>query len=277
MQIIVEVGIDPARYVNEQYQRRVRAPSVCANCGRAQALEAHGYYWRWVTALCGLVIQIAVRRFCCRHCPVTVSCLPEFAQPYRLVCNQSIEGFFGGEKDPERRGALAGVAGPLSTTLRGLFGRAARGVRGALRTLSAPGGTARLLEPGDESLWRPGRRHRQVGPRAGNNTFRALSLSPKSGFVAIKAEALAASALAGKTHTSCLWHSARAPANARGRHAKGARCEFAGAGVDPAQRGKLDPTVFKPGSHPRSRPGSGFATCLGWAPLFATHLGRLAL
>jgi ribosomal protein S27AE len=70
MQIIVEVGIDPVSYVNEQYQRRVRAPSVCPNCGRAQALEAHGYYWRWVTALCGLVIQIAVRRFCCRHCPV---------------------------------------------------------------------------------------------------------------------------------------------------------------------------------------------------------------
>ena len=99
MQIIVEVGIDPAGYVNEEYQRRVRAPSVCPNCGRAQVLEAHGYYWRWVTALCGLVVRIAVRRFCCRHCPVTVSCLPQFAQPYRLVCNQTIEGFFGGRKD----------------------------------------------------------------------------------------------------------------------------------------------------------------------------------
>jgi hypothetical protein len=100
MQIIVEVEMDPASYVNGQYQRRVRAPSVCPNCGRAQALEAHGYYWRWVTAaLRGLVIQIAVRRFCCRHCPVTVSCLPQFAQPYRLVCNQTIEAFFDGEKD----------------------------------------------------------------------------------------------------------------------------------------------------------------------------------
>ena len=37
-----EVGIDLARYVDEQYQRRVRAPSVCPNCGEAQALEAHG-------------------------------------------------------------------------------------------------------------------------------------------------------------------------------------------------------------------------------------------
>ncbi|HEY5742374.1 MAG TPA: hypothetical protein VIS99_07525 [Terrimicrobiaceae bacterium] len=43
MQIIVEVGIDPGSYVNEEYQRRVRAPSVCPNCGTAQALEAHDY------------------------------------------------------------------------------------------------------------------------------------------------------------------------------------------------------------------------------------------
>jgi hypothetical protein len=39
--IVEEVGIDPARYVDQQYQRRVRAPSVCPKCGKAQALEAH--------------------------------------------------------------------------------------------------------------------------------------------------------------------------------------------------------------------------------------------
>jgi hypothetical protein len=43
MQIIVEVGIDPASYVNEQYQRRVRAPLVCPNCGSVQVLDAHNY------------------------------------------------------------------------------------------------------------------------------------------------------------------------------------------------------------------------------------------
>jgi len=134
MQIIVEVGIDPAGYVNEEYQRRVRAPSVCPNCGRAQVLEAHGYYWRWVTALCGLVVRIAVRRFCCRHCPVTVSCLPQFAQPYRLVCNQTIEGFFGGTKDRsdvgrwqellERyRRRYEGFFAELRTECGALFGR----------------------------------------------------------------------------------------------------------------------------------------------------------
>jgi hypothetical protein len=40
--IVEEVRIDPARYVDEQFQRRVLAPSECPNCGKAQALEAHG-------------------------------------------------------------------------------------------------------------------------------------------------------------------------------------------------------------------------------------------
>jgi hypothetical protein len=112
VQIIVEVEIDPVRYVREDCQRRVRAPAVCPNCGAAQALEAHGYYLRWVTAaLCGLLVQIAVRRFFCRQCPVTVSCLPHFAQPYRLVCNETIEAFFQGQaqrRDVERRHELLG-------------------------------------------------------------------------------------------------------------------------------------------------------------------------
>jgi len=50
MQIIVEVEMDPASYVNGQYQRRVRAPAVCPNCGRAQALEAHGYCYGFCQA-----------------------------------------------------------------------------------------------------------------------------------------------------------------------------------------------------------------------------------
>jgi hypothetical protein len=34
--------------------------------------------------------------FFCRCCAVTVSCLPRFAQPYRVVCNATIEAFFEG-------------------------------------------------------------------------------------------------------------------------------------------------------------------------------------
>ncbi len=64
MQVIVEVGIAIGAYVSEQYQSRIRAPSECPNCGIGQSLEAHGYYWRWVTeALSGKAVQIAVRRF----------------------------------------------------------------------------------------------------------------------------------------------------------------------------------------------------------------------
>lgn len=64
MQIIVEVRIAVGVYVSEQYQRQIRAPSECPNCGIGQSLEAHGYYWRWVTeALWGEAVQIAVRRF----------------------------------------------------------------------------------------------------------------------------------------------------------------------------------------------------------------------
>jgi hypothetical protein len=64
VQVIVEVGIDAVTYVSEQYQSRIRAPSVCPNCDTGQSLEAHGYYWRWVTeTLCGKTLQIAVRRF----------------------------------------------------------------------------------------------------------------------------------------------------------------------------------------------------------------------
>jgi len=106
VQIIIEVGVDPSGYRDGEYQRLVRAPSLCPNCGRAQALEAHGYYWRWVADLCSLPVLIAVRRFVCRHCLVTVSCLPQFAQPYRLVCNETIEAFFAGQRnrlDVERR------------------------------------------------------------------------------------------------------------------------------------------------------------------------------
>jgi hypothetical protein len=64
VQVIVEVEVEAGAYASEQYQSRVNAPRVCPNCGIAQSLEAHGYYWRWVTeTLCGRVLRMAVRRF----------------------------------------------------------------------------------------------------------------------------------------------------------------------------------------------------------------------
>ena len=64
MQIIVEVQVEAGVYATEQYQNRINAPRRCPNCEVAQSLEAHGYYWRWVSeALWGKVLRIAVRRF----------------------------------------------------------------------------------------------------------------------------------------------------------------------------------------------------------------------
>ena len=66
MQIIVEVEVEVEAgvYASEQYQSRINAPSVCPNCGMAQSLAAHGYYWRWVSeALLGKLLRMAVRRF----------------------------------------------------------------------------------------------------------------------------------------------------------------------------------------------------------------------
>jgi hypothetical protein len=64
VQVIVEVEVEAGTYVSDRYQSRIAAPSMCPNCGIAQSLEAHGYYWRWVTeALFGRVLRMAVRRF----------------------------------------------------------------------------------------------------------------------------------------------------------------------------------------------------------------------
>ena len=163
MQIIVEVGIDPASYVNEEYQRRVRAP-----LGVSELREGTDSGSSWLLLEMGdslvrlghpdrgkallLPALSGDGELSAAVCPA----LPAGVQPN----NRSV---FRWRKRPGRRGALAGVAGPLSTRLRELFGRVARGVRGALGPFSAAGGSAQLLGPGNGSLWRPDRRHRQVG------------------------------------------------------------------------------------------------------------------
>ena len=64
MQIIVEVEVEAGVYASEQHQSRISAPCECPNCGVGQSLEAHGYYWRWVSeAFYGKVLRMAVRRF----------------------------------------------------------------------------------------------------------------------------------------------------------------------------------------------------------------------
>lgn len=97
MQILFVMLLDAADYAAGEVHRQIRPPRYCPHCRKAKALLTLGYYERYVTAGgSGRIVTIKVRRFCCSICGRTVSMLPSFAQPYRLVCTLTIERFFGG-------------------------------------------------------------------------------------------------------------------------------------------------------------------------------------
>ena len=96
MQKLVRVKLSVEAYVREQYHRQIRPPSQCPNCGQFHRLWALGYYQRYTTGALGKAVAILVRRFRCTVCRVTVSCLPCFAQPYRLVSHATLEAFVTG-------------------------------------------------------------------------------------------------------------------------------------------------------------------------------------
>jgi len=96
MQKLVRVKLSVEAYVREQYHRQIRPPSQCPSCGRFHRLWALGYYQRYTTGALGKAIALLVRRFRCTYCRVTVSCLPCFAQPYRLVNHTTLEAFVNG-------------------------------------------------------------------------------------------------------------------------------------------------------------------------------------
>ncbi len=96
MQNIFKTSLTPQQYADRKYHKQVKAPENCLNCGRAHSLEALAYYHRYVSWLTG-VLMIWVRRFLCRHCRVSVSCLPDFAQPYRAVNSETIAAGFSGQ------------------------------------------------------------------------------------------------------------------------------------------------------------------------------------
>ena len=96
MLIICTVSLSPDRYAQENFQRNIQRPIECPRCGARNSLAALGYYSRDITSSERGVLRIFVRRFRCRLCGRTVSILPSFAQPYRLVLNTTISEFFGG-------------------------------------------------------------------------------------------------------------------------------------------------------------------------------------
>ncbi len=96
MQNIFKTSLTPQQYVEQAYHKQVPPPENCLNCGQAHSLEALTYYQRYVTWLTHVLI-ISVRRFLCRKCRVSVSCLPSFAQPYRAINTATVEAGFSGQ------------------------------------------------------------------------------------------------------------------------------------------------------------------------------------
>jgi hypothetical protein len=97
MQTIFPTSLTPEQYAEKEYHKQVTPPGICPNCKKAHALEALTYYERYVTTATVLVLLILVRRFLCRACRITVSCLPSFAQPYRPVNTSTVEDGFNGK------------------------------------------------------------------------------------------------------------------------------------------------------------------------------------
>ncbi len=102
MQIILEYSGSPEQYVDGAAHKEVLPPPACPACGETDCLESLGYYTRGLSRKGSPgVMPIAVRRFRCAACGVTVSLLPNFAQPYRLVRNETVQMFFDGERDAD--------------------------------------------------------------------------------------------------------------------------------------------------------------------------------
>lgn len=98
MQVVVKTQwATVEEYIEQAGHRRVRPPERCPRCGRRHALGHLGYYQRGCTDKEGRTSEMLVARFECAHCGLTVSCLPDFAQPYRLINNATTQKFFDGD------------------------------------------------------------------------------------------------------------------------------------------------------------------------------------
>jgi hypothetical protein len=99
MQQVITLLSSPEQYAEKGLERTVSRPAMCPYCGNWAALEAHGYYQRWVSAFeaVGRLVRIRVRRFFCRRCERTVSLLPSFALTYRLLNSELVERFLTGQ------------------------------------------------------------------------------------------------------------------------------------------------------------------------------------
>lgn len=101
MQLIFEFPVDAEEYISRGLQHCIVAPAACPHCHACAALQALGYYPRNITGRRSTVLRLSIRRFRCKACGKTVSILPAFAQPYRLIHNHTIHRFFCGHRKGE--------------------------------------------------------------------------------------------------------------------------------------------------------------------------------
>lgn len=83
-------------YEKGESHKRIVTPARCPNCQESGRLRSLGYYSRYTTRATVGTPAILVRRFRCFKCRRTTSLLPSFAQPYRLVLNETIEAYMAG-------------------------------------------------------------------------------------------------------------------------------------------------------------------------------------
>jgi|SRR5665213_947384 len=143
MQRVQACEQSPEEYMRSEGHRQVRPELSCPRCGARRRLHRHGCYGRSVTDVVGKAVRILVVRFLCRGCRRTVSYLPWFALPYRVVATATVEAFFGGER--RRRDVQA-----WELLLRGYERRMAAHAAEVVRTVGCGFGRAPPLV---EGLW----------------------------------------------------------------------------------------------------------------------------
>lgn len=102
VQLHVHIDTTADEYIKEAGHGKVKPPESCPDCGHRK-VHRHGFYERGVVEL-GVLLLILVARFLCPGCHRTVSCLPSFALPYRMIVAETVEAFF------QQRYAEAGIA-----------------------------------------------------------------------------------------------------------------------------------------------------------------------
>lgn len=67
------------------------------DAGQVATFNVLGTYKRYTTNNSDADVLFRVARFKCNACKRTTSCLPSFAQPYRQIAIETIEGFITGD------------------------------------------------------------------------------------------------------------------------------------------------------------------------------------